>query len=61
MAAPEARVVSSGLGPRFENAKRLLAKRIDEACEALKPYGEYWDDIESMVIDGLNKRGQSAD
>ena len=60
LSVPESRVVASGLGPRFEAAKRQLAKRIDEAAERLKPFGDYRDPIESLVVTALRKRGASG-
>lgn len=60
MSAPEARVVSSGLGPRFRDASDRLAKRIDAAADALKGYGEFRTEIEEMVFRDLRRRGRDA-
>ena len=59
LSVPESRVVASGLGRRFEDAKQRLARRIDEAAERLKPFGDYRDSIEALVVSALRKRGAS--
>ncbi len=58
LAAPPARVIASGLGPRFEHAKQQLGKRIDQASDSLREYGNFREKIEWIVLDDLKDRGR---
>ncbi len=60
MAAPEARVIASGLGPRFEDAKRRLGQRLDAVATALAPYGDFREPIEKLVHEELERRGRKG-
>lgn len=60
LSAPEAQVISSGLGPRFEAANDLLEKRIEQACVTLKFYGDFHDEVRQLVVAELKKRGRQS-